>query len=314
MAEITREQAMQELARRELARREGQNQPQGQPSPQTSSVQEFAVPGRPSLADTKQLSFQANTQLANQQQSLLSRILNKALFRTERAGQKAVENAPEIGQVGGGIAGSVLGSRIGAPIRGQAAGATGGRVLGELVQRAFQGSEQPLTTAEQKEVGKDLLKTAGTTAAFELATGGAFAGASKIGQGILGGLLGPKVAERGIQKGFRRLLDPKLFNDRIDKEIATKTGKFLDRLVGTTGSQVKNAVAAQSDNLVPTTGLMTQADELLKKAGAKNLDDLANVTVSPAQLKKAKAVQDIFENTVLSGDEVRECDGISCST
>lgn len=260
----TAEQARQELARREIARREAERI--GQPEKAGELAKKGFIRERPGI---------------------VQRTLGKV--RTV---------APEVGQTAGSILGAVGGARVGAPIRGQVVGGTAGRVLGRLVKRAFGGQEiEDLTNADKKTLGQGLLQEAGTTAATELAFGTAGKMLSGAGRGALEGLLGPRVAQRGAEKGFKTLLDPKLYEGRVPKEIAHKTRLFFDKLDSVTGKAVDRVVRSKAAKgiKIKTAPIKKQADELFNATGATNIEDIMPVGASKAQINKVKMAKGMID-------------------
>jgi hypothetical protein len=262
MVDISREEALKEMARRELQRRqsgvstaEGIDQPKGKSLADIGGQIEGIGP-RPGLA--------------------------------ERVSGKVQRFLPEVGQAVGGTVGAVAGSRVGAPVRGQIAGGTVGRVGGRLLKNLLGGI--PLKETEKKKLGKEALGTA--------LSEGMFGSLGKIAQGAgtgaLNALLGKRVVERGQKEGFKRFLDPKFYQDRVPKAIVQKTSKFFDKLDNVTGTSVTKAVAKDTRkiNIVP---IQQQAKKLLKDAGADSIDDLGSPTISQAQKNKLKEFSNILE-------------------
>ena len=147
--------------------------------------------------------------------------------RGKEAITQAFKYAPEALQFGGGVVGGVT---MG-PYRGSALGGTAGRAAGiplreeskESPERAFM---RPIVTAgmgsqmAEKVLGpqqydpeqtKRIAKELGLTALLEAATAGLAKGVVGGGRGVMKGLLGRRVAERGINYGWKNLLNPKFF-------------------------------------------------------------------------------------------------------
>ena len=153
------------------------------------------------------------------------------------AGAEEIRRAPSglrtAGQIVGGVTGGAAGAAVGRPLLGETAGATLGRTLGtleEFVQRREEDMnplEKVITSAipryarpvaafammdldRKKELGREMFYTG----AWEGIASVAFGGAKELGKGALKGLLGRRVAERGINFGFGKILDPKFFKGR----------------------------------------------------------------------------------------------------
>jgi len=269
MAEDKKILARKELARRELARRQGK------------------ISGSPQAA------------LAGAQE------IGQAPGLGERIVGKVGAALPIAGQTVGGIAGSIIGGTKGMPARGGAVGGTLGRTIGRTQQEFIkQFRKDPLNAisnqlvggplfgpiigmnnAERKALGKEVLKTAGV----ETLLAGATAGVSGAAKGALEALLGPRVAERGIKQGFKRFLDPKFYQDRVPKEIVTKTSQFFKKLNKVTGEKVRIAVEAATKKKGASIGvraIQKEAKTLLKETGADTIEDLGAATISKAQRNK----------------------------
>jgi len=256
----SKEQAQQELARRELARREAER---------------IGQPG--------QAGRLAETGFIRERPPLLERLVGGAIGK-----------APEVGQMAGGLLGALTGGRVGAPVRGQIAGGTAGRMLGELIQRGARGELKDLGQTQLKQVGKEVLQSGGVALASEAAFGGAGKIAALGGQGMLGGLLGPRVAERGVEKGFKGLLDPRFFQNRVPKEISTKVNKFFGRLDNTVGKKVERAVLAKRNVQVPFKSIQSEHANILKSLGAESVEDFSTVQTSKSQIRRLKEVENII--------------------
>lgn len=168
---------------------------------------------------------------------------------------------PEIGQIGGGFAGTAAGTALaGRPYVGGAVGGTVGRGVGKLLETEFE--KQPARTALKFLSGplpgieslipqraqippetftKPAMEMA-KAAPFEVGAGvvgGVISGVGKhVGRGLLKGMLGARVAERGSEVGWRRILKPEYFKDRIPKEIASKMDNFFNRVTNVTGRNI----------------------------------------------------------------------------
>jgi len=267
---ITKDQARKELAKRELARRQ-------QPTEAQIQAPGGAVPDIIAQAAGKATGIQ-----------------NVPPLRERISGGVAAK-APVVGQTAGGILGSILGGRVGAPIRGSAVGGTAGRAVGIGLQKLIQGG--PITNAEKKNIGKELLATAGTEAILAPVS----ALTIGAGKGALEALLGPRVAERGFKEGFKRFLDPKFYQDRVPKTIVDKTSKFFDKLNRVTGKGVEKSVMSKTNIFHNTSNIKQAAHNALVLRGATSIDDLGSAGVSKAQLNKVKKAKEIIDN--LGGKE-----------
>lgn len=232
--------------------------------------------------------------------------------RLQNVGRSVLGNLPQIGQAVGGVGGAFLGSKVGAPARGGAIGGTVGRGLGLSSQEFVkQFRKNPLETlanlalggpllgslinasqADRKRIGKEVMSTAGIEGVLAVVTGGL----SGAGKGALESLLGPRVAERGLKKGFKTLLDPKFFQDRVPKKIAFKTRQFFDKLSGVTGRGVKKSISNLDKKITVLTGkIKSNANTALKEQGADVIDDLGAATTSKAQINKVKEAKKIVD-------------------
>jgi len=174
--------------------------------------------------------------------------------------------AKDIGQFLGGIIGFGVGATIGHPYVGGAFGGTIGRTIANLsVEQAKQFeiiakkriAKQPLSLKEsailylappfsypfvieqmtpQKHLnlGREIL----TTAVAETISAPMGIVLTYAGRGILKGLLTARVAERGFERGFKKILDPEFYKNRVPKMIAEKTSRFFNRLSNVTGKEV----------------------------------------------------------------------------
>ncbi len=269
MAEDKKALAMKELARRELNRRA-----------QNGDIQQ-------GLAGAEEI---------GQRPGIIKRTIGKV-------GQVL----PEAGQLVGGVGGTMIGGLLGHPVKGGAIGGTAGRGIG-LTQQQFikQLQDDPIkaigkqimfgnvigplmgtSDTEKKKMGKEVLATAGTEAIlapFTAMTAGA-------GKGILKGLLGPRVAERGIEKGFKGLLNPKFFKNRVPKEISTKVNKFFGRLDKTVGSKVERAVLSKRNVEIPFAPIKQGHKNLLKELSAESIDDLSSLQTTTAQKNRLRQIE-----------------------
>lgn len=265
---------------------------------------------------TKEQLLKRREELVQKKQALMSSSTDNVTPKKRTVGEKITSALPTTGQVVGGVGGSILGTLIGKPFAGGVAGGTLGRAggvvqrdlinnfkknpaetaknlfLNSLTKGPVVGSIASLTGAQKKELGREFLKTAG----IETVTGGLFKGASAGGQGVLKALLGPRVAERGLKVGFKQLLDPKFFQNRVAKDIAFKANKFFGKLNNVAGKAVEKSIKKASAIFHSTDDIVAKGAEALKREGAESLDDLVTANVSKAQLKKAKQVESMFKS------------------
>jgi len=215
---------------------------------------------------------------------------------------KDIKALGDIGQFAGGIGGGMAGATVGHPYIGAAIGGTAGRFIGEIsnehikqLQKNFQNRDifgtlmllNPVTalpktiTGLSKEEGQRIAKktlTAGTVEAVLAPVG---IGLNWAGKGILRGLLGARVAERGFERGFKKILDPEFYQNRVPKMIAEKTSKFFNRLSNVTGSQIDDLITKQYKNTTVATGDLKAGLTKLIPEGTKYknvysyIDDLA---------------------------------------
>lgn len=224
--------------------------------------------------------------------------------RLQRAAPSALQT---VGGLGLGIPGGVIGGPKVAAVTG-AVGGTFGRGLGRLAQlTAEQRAKRPeterqrvlenilgftpagpiadiarLSPERRKILGKEVLKTGAIEAALVPISLGVSRLFKNIGQGALRGLLGPRVAERGFARGWKRLLNPAFYKQRIPKQVAQKVGRFFPRLNRTTGGAIDNLLKSPKykNVTVQLAGLKDKIRTILP-AGV-SIDDF---DVSPAQKK-----------------------------
>lgn len=168
-----------------------------------------------------------------------------------------------IGQFLGGIGGAAAFPVH--PYVGAAAGGTLGRTAGRLYQKQIGSAIEavknkdliglatamsPLFTVlkmkpeEKQALGQETVKTAITeTAIAPVGVALNFAG-----KGVLKGLLGARTAERGFERGFKKILDPEFYKNRVPKMIAEKTSKFFNRLSTTTGQAIEKLLKSKKYN------------------------------------------------------------------
>ena len=230
----------------------------------------------------------------------------------ETAKTKEKELAPITGQVVGGLGGGVLGGFLGGP-KGAAAlsavGGTVGRGLGELERVA--GGRRPLREAigtgfagaigkgiaqfstlnieERKTFGKEVLKTGAIEAAFAPLGFGASKVFKFVGRGIGKGLLGARVAARGFERGWKRILNPEFYKGRVPKLIAQKMSTFFNRLTDVTGKTVSRVIKGKKGT-IDITEIKNNVRQLLPKGG--DPADLLELTASKSQKNLIKEITD----------------------
>lgn len=232
-------------------------------------------------------------------------------------GERVQRSLPGVGQFAGGIAGG-LGTLATTKnpklaLAGEAAGGVGGRVFGRLAQRGIeQFGRDPMQTflsalsgppgvaistfkrlspSERKGLGKEALTTAGIEAiGVPLGAGiGKFVG--NIGKGILGSLLGDRVAQRGAEVCFDKILKEEFFEGRIPKTIAKKAGQWFNKLLNVTGRGVKEAVNTpqMQKTFIPSSQIKQGVMGLQGQLGT--IDDFSDALVSKAQKKILKEME-----------------------
>lgn len=175
------------------------------------------------------------------------------------------EFLPTAGQFVGGLAGYKVGLGLGHPYIGGAVGGTLGRTIGRLQQeKVEQAQRSPMgfLTAfapppygdimalksilaqpqKRKVIAKELGITAATEAVLAPVGAGLTRGLSWTGRKVMQGLLGTRIAQRGAQRGWKRILDPEFWQRRVPFMIADKMDKFFSRLTNVTGKRVEKAI------------------------------------------------------------------------
>ena len=210
---------------------------------------------------------------------------------------------PSVGQFVGGLVGFGAGARRGKPYRGSAIGGIAGRGLGVLLgEQMSYAQEHPVKaglelgpgvglfrayqrmTPGEQELFKSHMKT---TAATEAVTAGGAYGVSRIGKvigrGATRGLLGERIAKRGEDRGWKELLKPEHFKERVPKKIAMKMNTFFDKLSDTTGKGVKAKIYSPKykDKIISLADIKDNVRKILPRGMA--LDDL-NISDSEKRL------------------------------
>lgn len=268
----------------------------------------------------------ANSQ-ADNQSALLSSALSKVTgIQSSPKGFEKIKNGilgsiPSIGQFFGGVAGGVGATALtGNPFIGAGAsaiGGTGGRAAGRIYQQGViqfldnplkatarflsdptitgtsKGIVEQMTPEQRRLFGQEMQKTAVTEAVIapiSVASGGVL---KSFGNNFLKEVLGREVAERGTEKGFKKILD--VPTDKVPVKVITKVHNWIGKLLDVTGKGVQEAVEKESDTFIPTSGLLKQVQEINPPGvGIKDFD------ISNAQKKNlSKAVRiaiDLPEN------------------
>ena len=235
--------------------------------------------------------------------------------------QKALGALPSIGQFVGGLTGGVVGSRVGAPLRGAAVGGVAGRTGAAAIQKNIESGVRALNRLRNtppneflsllspKSVNEILqpiesvkaIRGQAFSAAITEAIGGGVVGTGrKVGKGILEATLGKRVAQRGFEVGFKKLLKKENFTGRIPKAVAEKTGQFFERLKDTTGKGVQNAINALQgkERIINTKSIGTEISGIKKLLGS--VDDLSPAT-SNQQKKLIKEIISDVDNFAKKG-------------
>lgn len=208
----------------------------------------------------------------------IGEIMTPQTFKREQR----LKVAPRTGQFIGGLGGGIMGGFVGHPYLGAIAGATLGRGIGKKIQEAF-------TPEEEKPW--EFLKEMGKAAAVETALAPVGWGLTKtlsfLGRRILSSLLTPRVAERGFERGWRSILKPEYFKERVPQQIAKKTDQFFDKLTRTTGEQIEALLESPlyKKILVQVGNLKEEVKNLLPKG--INVTDLSTSPVEQKLLTQA---------------------------
>ncbi|KKN70063.1 hypothetical protein LCGC14_0435100 [marine sediment metagenome] len=231
---------------------------------------------------------------------------------TEEA-PKRTSILPLVGQIAGGIAGGVAGATVGRPFVGAGVGGVLGRTgareferqTEELIEKPirtiFETAKEPVfspirsilrrTPEEREELGREIGITAGTEAVFAPVGIGFSKIIGVVGKGISGGLLGRRVTQRGIERGWKALLDPKLYQNRISKETAVKTNKFFTKVSNVTGKRVSDLVNTKYKNVkLNMIDIKNRVRALLPKSGKP--EDLLERFAPKSQRELVKGLTD----------------------
>ena len=223
--------------------------------------------------------------------------------------QKVAPMLPEIGQFAGGLVGGAAVPPH--PFIGGAAGGTLGRAAGRQLQEQFEVSPQaagaqvitPMIPGIAGLTPTQALPEAagfgeiGKAAPIELAFAGLGAtvqGVGKfLGRGLIKGLLGPKVAERGFNRGWKTLLDPKFYQDRVPATIASKADEFFKKVSDTAGASTKRAILA-NNKAVSTRGLKDGVNALIPEGTpfrniTEYIDSFTDVPKNQLEILKREA-------------------------
>ena len=267
----------------------------------------------PEIAETIAREQSATGQASVQQQGIEPKKFTGEIREPASLKEKVKGALPGFGQFVGGIGGGAIGSVFGKPFLGSAIGGTAGRGLGLVGKRgAEQFEREPVKTlgrslfgvpgiisgmseSERKQLGKETLKAGAVEAIAAPVGAAASAFIGNIGKNIAGALLGDRVAERGIKEGFAKILNPKNFEGRLAKDIATKASRFFERLSGVAGKGVSSQAKKDSAIFHNTDDMVVKGQQLLKRSGAVSLDDFKTSNVSKSQFNKAKEIQSLFD-------------------
>ena len=224
------------------------------------------------------------------------------------------------GQIIGGITGGILTPKH--PFAGAAVGGTIGRTTADIATKVAEPMGEELTKrpdiALAKSLGgapfiekdKDIVsvaknmlpfgsylskedlgelsKEAGKTAVIEAVMAPIGMSVSKVG-GFLGtkiteGLIGARVSQRGVERGFSKILQDKFFKQRVPQKIAKGVGGFFNKLSNSTGKGVADAINKNNKSIVFTsmddivgkvlentkyTGVYGYLDEITLKSGVE---------------------------------------------
>lgn len=227
--------------------------------------------------------------------------------------QRIRQATPAIGQFVGGAAGFGLGGMVGHPYLGSAIGGTAGRLMGELETLTEEKQREnpklitiatamgPATrytalygmlTPEQKiGFGKIALQTGAIEATLAPLGFGLTKLTRGIGRGILKGLLTPRIAERGIEHGWRNILRPEFFKGRLPKAIAIRTNSFFDKLTKVTGKRIDKLINTTYKNTTANISNIKKEIRLLLPPSGK-VEDLLELTAPKAQAKLLNTITD----------------------
>ena len=219
----------------------------------------------------------------------------------QRFAEKPEKITAPLGQFIGGIAGAIPGLMTGHPYVGNGIGGVIGRTIGNVIpMQARELQKRPIQTIakvaknplalglnvispEDKErLGKEI-GVSGISEAIAAPLGlGITKGVTILGRGMTKGLLGERVAERGFERGWKTLLNPELYKNRVPKEIAVKTNQFFGKLTNVTGKAVDTLMNTKYGNKwLDISEIKNNVVKLLPKSG--NPVDLLEMYAPKAQ-------------------------------
>ncbi len=249
----------------------------------------------------------------SQTQERLTSFLQPTLSQFGRLQRGFRRGLPTIGQIGGGIIAGALAAPLGpVGIAGAAAlGGTAGRTLGRLEQVAGERLKKfPIREAvgtafnpigravaefsilnpeEKKRLGREVLRTGAIEAIAAPIGLGIGRVISALGRGVSKELLGRRVAERGFERGFKKMLSPEFYKGRVPKLVAQKMNTFFKRLTSVTGKATEKTIKANSITH-DITDIKNSVRALLPASG--NPADLLEITASKSQQNLIKEVTD----------------------
>lgn len=211
---------------------------------------------------------------------------------------------PTIGQVGGGIAGGLAGAPLMgltgplAPTIGSAVGGTLGRGAGAVLREQVQ--ESPLRTAAglatfsmpavsqallpplPKEAQMRVAKETGAGALGEVVSAPIGLGIGTLGKAALKTFIPKTVAQRGIEKGFSRLLNPEYYKESLPQGFVQRVSNMFGNAQKKMGSNVVNAInkPRYQKPIIDTWKLQQEAQRILPKGIS-----IEDMDASPMQKK-----------------------------
>ena len=230
---------------------------------------------------------------------------------------------PSTGQFVGGTMGFVAG---GYP--GSVAGGVTGRGLGTLLQRNLQVLEKlppaerfkrnmltanpaglvavnlmEMSPKERKRFGIGMGKTLG----IETAGAGLGKVATKvttyIGRKVMEGLLKPRVAQRGFERGWQRLLNPEFYKNRVPEKLARGIGSFFDNLTDRTG-KIVSRVVKRSKKKILVTKMQSKVNELVPEGTTfANIFDYVDNLATKSNVEKKLLENETKKIMALEGEK-----------
>lgn len=218
------------------------------------------------------------------------------------------------GQFIGGMGGGLLGGMVGRPYIGGAIGGTAGRATGRLEQfisempldkklavnisaLAGPGVKAAVAYANLSPAKKNYLKNeVMTTAAIEsflgVGAGAATRAVKWLGRGIGAQWLGPRVTERGISRGWNRILRPDYYKNEVPIFLKEKLGNFFPRLLKITGSEIDEVLKkAPKDTHVDMNMIKEEVRKILPPGG--NVADFLEMHAPPVQANLLQHITDL---------------------